>query len=124
MCGISGIYLAGRRERISFDAEAVVRAMNGTMTHRGPDAAVWPVVVRFELAALFHAGQAPALVRCAECRAVPPPGARPISAPRRVSSIRAAQTFSQNPLPAARLADQALSVWTFALRREFFRRAR
>jgi len=40
--------------------------------HHGPDALVWPRVVRFELAALRAAGQAPALGRCAECRAAVP----------------------------------------------------
>ena len=42
MCGISGLYLAGRAERPPFDAEAVVRAMNRSMAHRGPDAdGIW-----------------------------------------------------------------------------------
>jgi DNA repair protein RecO (recombination protein O) len=38
----------------------------------GPDALVWPRVIRFELAALRATGQAPSLGRCAECRAAVP----------------------------------------------------
>jgi asparagine synthase (glutamine-hydrolysing) len=38
MCGISGLYLAGRTIRTEFDPAAVVLAMNRTMQHRGPDA--------------------------------------------------------------------------------------
>jgi len=52
------------------------RTLHRLSSHDGPEAAVWPWVVRFELAALRAAGHAPALWRCAECRTTLPPADR------------------------------------------------
>ncbi len=78
-----GMYVAELLDALTADADpqpGLFDAADSTLArltgHRGPDAEVWPNIVRFELAALRHAGQAPALVRCAECRAVPPPAER------------------------------------------------
>lgn len=77
------MYVAELLDALTADADpqpelfdAADLALGRLSGHAGPDAAVWPRVVAFELAALRAAGQAPALARCAECRAVPPAAAR------------------------------------------------
>ena len=79
-----GMYVAELLDALTADADpqpglfdaadTVLATLSG---HRGPDAAVWPNIARFELAALRHAGQAPELWRCAACGGVPPAAERP-----------------------------------------------
>jgi DNA repair protein RecO (recombination protein O) len=71
-----GMYVAELLDVFTADADPqpeLFDVANATLWHlsghEGPDALVWPRVVRFELAVLRAAGQAPALGRCAECRA-------------------------------------------------------
>lgn len=78
-----GLYVAELLDALTADADPqpeLFDAADATLArlsgHRGPEAAVWPWVVRFELAALHAAGQAPALVHCAECGVEPPPAPR------------------------------------------------
>jgi len=68
------VYVAELLDSLSADADPEPELFDAADTtlarlsaHPGPDAAVWPAVVRFELAALRAAGQAPALWRCGAC---------------------------------------------------------
>ena len=70
-----GMYVAELLDALTADADphpelfdVASRTLERLSSHDGPDVAVWPWVVRFELAVLRAAGQAPALSRCAECR--------------------------------------------------------
>jgi len=77
------MYVAELLDALTADADphpelfdVASRTLHRLSAHSGPDSAVWPWVVRFELAALSAAGQAPALGRCAECRSKLPPADR------------------------------------------------
>jgi DNA repair protein RecO (recombination protein O) len=74
-----GMYVAEMLDALTADADPQPELFDVASTtlhhlsdHEGPDALVWPRVIRFELAALRATGQAPALGRCAECRAAVP----------------------------------------------------
>lgn len=74
-----GMYVAEMLDALTADADPQPELFDVARTtllhlsdHEGPDALVWPRVIRFELAALRAVGQAPALGRCAECRAAVP----------------------------------------------------
>ncbi|RLS35620.1 MAG: DNA repair protein RecO [Planctomycetota bacterium] len=78
-----GMYVAELLDALTADADpqgelfdAASHTLHRLSGHAGPDAVVWPCIARFELAALRAAGQAPALSRCAACRAALPTAQR------------------------------------------------
>ena len=74
-----GMYVAELLDALTADADPQPELFDVASTTllqlsglEGPDALVWPRIIRFELAALRATGQSPSLGRCAECRAAVP----------------------------------------------------
>jgi DNA repair protein RecO (recombination protein O) len=98
-----GMYVAELLDALTADADPQPELFDVARTtllhlsdHEGPDALVWPRVIRFELAALRAAGQAPAAAPAGA-----PPAATPVHlmGPRLSTTVGPGTEVTADPVP-------------------------